>query len=137
MGKMIRVKLTNVDIAVQSYQNEIYFFDLKTAKPNAGEFKQFKRNLLEWAAAYLADNPEALINTCIAIPYNPYEPKPYARWTIRGMLDLDKELYVAEGFWDLLGGEGTYLKLLDCFEEVGIELRPEIDEYFLRFRHLV
>jgi type II restriction enzyme len=50
------------------------------------------------------------------------------------MLDLDNELKVAEEFWGFLGGEGSYLKLLDCFERVGIELRPEIDEYFSKFK---
>ncbi len=28
--------------------NELYLIDLKTAKPNIGEFKGFKRTLLEW-----------------------------------------------------------------------------------------
>jgi len=44
------------------------------------------------------------------------------------------ELKVAEEFWDFLGGEGAYNELLDCFERVGIELRPEIDEYFEKFK---
>ncbi len=52
---------------------------------------------------------------------------------MRGMLDLDNELKVAEEFWDFLGGEGTYQQLLDAFERVGIELRSEIDEYFAKF----
>ncbi|MDP3114851.1 MAG: TdeIII family type II restriction endonuclease, partial [Candidatus Cloacimonadaceae bacterium] len=46
-------------------------------------------------------------------PYNPYEPKPYARWTMKGMLDLEHELKVADDFWDFLGGEGAYQDLLD------------------------
>ena len=33
-------------------------------------------------------------------------------------------------FWDFLGGDGAYQDLLDCFERAGIELRPEIDQYF-------
>ena len=70
----------------------------------------------------------------IAIPYNPYEPEPYERWTLKGMLDLDNELKVAEEFWDFLGGDGAYSELLNCFERVGIELRPEIDEYFSKFK---
>jgi type II restriction enzyme len=69
----------------------------------------------------------------IAIPYNPYDPEPYNRWTIRGMLDLEKELKVANEFWDFIGGEGTYEDLLKCFERVGIELRGEIDEYFAKY----
>jgi type II restriction enzyme len=67
--------------------------------------------------------------------YNPYEPKPYSRWTMAGMLDLKQELKVAEEFWDFLGGEGTYMQLLDIFESVGIELGPEIDQYFNKFNN--
>lgn len=132
-GEMRTVKPTKVDIYLESYEGEIYLFDIKTAKPNKGGFKEFKRTLLEWSATILAERPEAKINTLIAIPYNPYEPKPYSRWTMAGMLDLEKELKVAAEFWDFLGGEGAYNDLLDCFERVGIEMRKEIDEYFARF----
>ena len=95
---------------------------------------KFKRTLLEWTAVVLAENPNANINTVIAIPYNPYEPKPYSRWTMAGMLDLENELKVAEEFWDFLGGEGAYSDLLNCFERVGIEMSNEIDDYFKRFQ---
>lgn len=50
------------------------------------------------------------------------------------MLDLDYELKVAEEFWNFLGGDGAYSELLLCFERVGIELRPEIENYFSKFR---
>lgn len=132
-GQIRKVKPTQVDLLLETDENELYLFDLKTAKPNAGDFKGFKRTLLEWVAAILASDPNAKVNTLIAIPYNPYEPEPYARWTIRGMLDLENELKVADEFWDFLGGEGAYHDLLDCFERVGIELRVEIDQYFARF----
>jgi type II restriction enzyme len=49
------------------------------------------------------------------------------------MLDLEHELKVAKVFWDFLGGQGVYIELLDCFEKAGIELRPEVDEYFGKF----
>jgi type II restriction enzyme len=130
IGKMKTVKPTKVDIWLQGTDNQLYFFDIKTAKPNKGGFREFKRTLLEWTACVLAENQKAKINTLIAIPYNPYEPKPYSRWTMAGMLDLEAELKVANEFWDFLGGEGTYLQLLEIFERVGIELRPEIDKYF-------
>lgn len=132
-GVMKKVKPTKVDIWLESETDELFLFDIKTAKPNKGGFKEFKRTLLEWVACVLAENPEAKINTLIAIPYNPYEPKPYSRWTMAGMLDLDKELKVAHEFWDFLGGQGAYQDLLGCFERVGVELRPEIDEYFKNF----
>lgn len=132
-GQMRDVKLTQIDLKLVSTKGSIYLIDIKTAKPNIGGFKEFKRSLLEWAAAALADEPDADIHTLVAIPYNPYEPKPYNRWTIRGMLDLEYELKVGREFWDFLGGEGAYEMLLNAFENVGIELRPVIDEYFARF----
>lgn len=133
-GKMKKVKPTRVDVQIESNSGELFLFDIKTAKPNAGGFKEFKRTLLEWVAAVLAENPKSKVNTIIAIPYNPYEPQPYNRWTMRGMLDLDNELKVAKEFWDFIGGEGAYDELLNIFERVGIELRSEIDEYFSRFK---
>jgi type II restriction enzyme len=132
-GGMKKVKLTKVDVKFVANDDTIYLFDIKTAKPNAGGFKEFKRTLLEWTAATLVINPNAKIHTLIAIPYNPYDPQPYNRWTMRGMLDLPNELKVAEEFWDFLGGQGTYLQMLNSFEKIGIELRPEIDDYFKKF----
>lgn len=132
-GELRKVKPTLVDIYLESHSGEIFLFDIKTAKPNRGGFKEFKRTLLEWTAVVLAENPEAKINSIIAIPYNPYDPNPYSRWTMAGMLDLEHELKVADEFWDFLGGKGTYNDLLDCFERVGIELRSEIDEYFIKY----
>lgn len=83
-GKMHKVKLTKVDIFLEKADGEKFLFDIKTAKPNKGGFKEFKRTLLEWIATIFAENPKAKVNTLIAIPYNPYDPKPYVRWTIAG-----------------------------------------------------
>ncbi|HOV12942.1 MAG TPA: TdeIII family type II restriction endonuclease [Spirochaetota bacterium] len=135
-GEMKTVKPTKVDIKLVGHDGTIFLFDIKTAKPNAGGFKEFKRTLLEWVATTLAENPRANIQTIIAIPYNPYEPHPYNRWTMRGMLDLDNELKVAEEFWDFISGSGAYDDLLNIFERIGLELRPEIDEYFARYNKL-
>jgi type II restriction enzyme len=133
-GRMNRLKTVKVDLFVKGRDGTIHLFDLKTAKPNISNFKDFKRTLLEWIAIYLSGNSTANVHSYIAIPYNPYEPRPYERWTLKGMLDLDNELKVAEEFWDFLGGKGTYPELLDCFERAGIKLRPEIDKHFLRFK---
>ena len=133
-NKINELKTVKADLFLENDAGEIFLFDLKTVKPNLGDFKDFKRMLLEWAGIMLTENPQTKINTLIAIPYNPYAPKPYERWTVKGMLDLEHELKVAEEFWNFLGGEGAYEDLLDCFEQVGIEMREEIDEYFSRFK---
>jgi len=132
-GTFRKIKPAKVDLLLKNNSGELFLFDIKTAKPNAGGFKEFKRTLLEWTATILAENPKAKVQTMIAIPYNPYDPKPYNRWTIRGMLDLKNELKVANEFWDFLGGKGSYEILLKCFEKIGIELRDEIDEYFAKY----
>lgn len=133
-GNINEIKTVKVDLFIQSEDGVVHLFDLKTAKPNISNFKDFKRTLLEWIAIYLFRFPKAKVNSYLAIPYNPYEPEPYQRWTLKGMLDLNNELMVAFEFWDFLGGEGCYEELLDCFERAGLDLRAEIDEYFSRFK---
>lgn len=112
-GKENNLKSVNVDLFLVSKNNEVFMFDLKTVKPNITDFTSYKRNLLQWLAIYFYQNPKAKIHTLISIPYNPYEPKPYARWTMKGMLDLKNELMIAGEFWDFLGGKNTYIDLLD------------------------
>lgn len=133
-GRKNTLKTVKVDLYLETSEGDIYLFDLKTAKPNITEFKSYKRTLLEWAAIILTKNPAAQVHSLIAIPYNPYEPKPYERWTIKGMLDDRQELLVGKEFWDFLGGENAYEDLLECFEQAGIVLREEIDSYFATFR---
>lgn len=133
-GELNKLTSVKVDLFLLSKQNEVFMFDLKTVKPNKGDFISYKRNMLEWLAVYFYKHPNAKTKTLISIPYNPYEPKPYARWTMKGMLDLDEEVKVAEEFWDFLAGAGTYENLLDCFEQAGIEMRIEIDNYFAKFK---
>ena len=105
-GKMSEVKATQVDLFLRNGDGAIYLFDIKTAKPNKGSFKEFKRQLLQWTAMTLANEPDVDVNASIAIPYNPYFPKGYERWTAVGMLDNDHQIKVADEFWDfLVGGE--------------------------------
>ncbi len=131
-GNPNEVKLTEIDIYLRS-ADAIYMFDIKTVKPNIGGFKEHKRTLLEWAASALYEEPDINIVTGIAIPYNPYAPKPYERWTMQGIFDLPKEILVAEDWWNFLAGDKVFDDLLDCFEKAGIQLRDEIDDYFKRF----
>ena len=133
-GKINEIRTVKVDLFLESNEGELFLFDLKTAKPNISNFKDFKRTLLEWTGIMLTQNPDAKINTFIAIPYNPYEPEPYERWTLNGMLDTDHELKVAEKFWNFLGGDGAYEGILLAFEKVGDEMRKEIDTYFSKFK---
>lgn len=125
MGKKIKKR---VDLFVEMQDDTEYYFEIKTAKPNIEGFTSIKKQMLDWIAMRGSENPKAKVKTIVAIPYNPYEPKPYERWTLQGLFDLKEEVLVGVEFWDLLGGKGTYEDLLKVFEGAGIELYDEIEK---------
>src|SRR5207249_3823670 len=69
-GNTNTLKTVKVDLYVENAEGQIYLFDLKTAKPNISNFKDFKRTLLEWAGIVLTQNPKIKVETLVAIPYN-------------------------------------------------------------------
>ena len=116
-GRKIKIR---ADLFLKKEGKE-YYIEIKTAKPNIDVFVKSKQKLLEWIALR-----KKKVNTILAIPYNPYHPEPYSRFTMQGYLDEEKELYVAEKFWELLGGKGTYEEVLKIFDEVGKEFKERI-----------
>ena len=131
-GNPVAKKLRKVDIFL-SKGNQVFMIDLKSVKPNISGFEKHKQDMLEWVAAILYKDLGAVVRTIIAMPYNPYYPEPYMRWTLGGMLETrnQSQLMVGEEFWNFLaGGEEIYQDLLTCFENVGLRMRDEIDDYF-------
>jgi len=127
-GKQGKKLKKRVDLFVEMKDKTEYYFELKSAKPNINEFTGIKKQILDWIAMRGSEKPDVEIKTIVAIPYNPYEPEPYERWTLQGLFDLDREVLVGKEFWDFLGGENTYEDLLDVFEKAGLELYDEIDK---------
>ena len=78
--------------------------------------------MLEWIA-----RKKKPVKTLVVFPYNPYHPKPYNRFTEQGVLEKGEEFLVGDEFWDFLGGKNTYNDLIQVFDEVGKELRKDID----------
>ena len=118
-GRKIKVR---ADLFLKKGNDE-HYIEIKTAKPNIDVFAKSKEKLLQLVALR-----KKKVNTLLAIPYNPYHPEPYSRFTLQGYLDEDEELYVADKFWELLGGKGTYKEVLDIFDEVGKELKDKIQK---------
>ncbi len=126
---------SRVDLFVKIDNVENYF-DITSAKPNMKEFAALKLKLLRWTALRLSQDKNAEVFTRLAIPYNPYHPQPYERWTLKGLYDLDRgEILVGEEFWNFVAGDDIYDELLDVFQEAGEELRGEIDRKFAEFRN--
>jgi len=111
------------------------YFDITSAKPNMKEFVALKLKLLRWTALRFSQNKSAKLFTRLAIPYNPYYPEPYERWTLKGLYDLESgEVLVGEEFWNFVASNNIYDELLDIFQKVGKELRIEIDKKFVELR---
>jgi hypothetical protein len=119
-----------VDLFVR-IDDEENFFDITSAKPNMKEFVALKLKLLRWTALRLSQDNKVKVFTRLAIPYNPYHPEPYERWTLNGLYDLEVgEVLVGKSFWNFVSNADIYEQLLDIFDIVGKELRPEIDRKF-------
>lgn len=119
-----------VDLFVKTKDEENYF-DITSAKPNMKEFVALKLKLLRWTGLRLSQGKNVKVLTRLAIPYNPYHPEPYERWTLRGLYDLEMgEILVGREFWNFVASDDIYEELLDVFQEVGEQLRSEIDKKF-------
>ncbi len=124
-----------VDIFIKIGDNENYF-DITTAKPNIKDFVALKLKLLRWTALRFSQNKNAKVFTRLAIPYNPYYPEPYERFTLKGLYDLDNgEILIGEEFWNFVAADNIYNDLLDIFQEVGEQLRSVIDKKFAEFKN--
>ncbi len=140
IGKAIKKGKANedpdsvVDLFVKIKDEENYF-DITSVKPNMKEFAALKLKLLRWTALRLSQKRNARVFTRLGVPYNPYYPEPYERWTLRGLYDLNKgEILVGEDFWNFVASDNVYDDLLDIFDKAGKALRNEIDEKFKEFR---
>ena len=125
---------SKVDFFVKVKDVENYF-DITSVKPNIKEFVSLKLKLLRWTALRLSVDKKVNIFTRLAIPYNPYFPELYERWTLRGLYDLDAgEILVGEEFWNFVAGVNIYEDLIKAFNEAGKKLRPKLDKKFSEFR---
>lgn len=55
--------------------------------------------------------------------YNPYgnHREDYRHSFSLQYLDMENQVLIAEEFWQIIGGKGTYDELLDIYREVGRE----------------
>lgn len=114
-----------VDLFIKKPSGEEIYFDITSPKPNIKEFVALKKKLLRWIALRLSVEKNVKVITALGLPYNPYHPKPYARWTKGNMYSLD-QLMVGKDFWNFVANEDVYDEFIEIFEEIGNELREKI-----------
>ena len=93
-----------------------YYVDIKTSGPNLSGFISMRKNNLKWIA-----RADKKIHPILALPYNPYAPKPYKK-VGSDRMELGKDLLVGKDFWDLAGGsDGCYEDIEESFRKIGYD----------------
>ncbi len=126
-GKPFEDPDKRVDVYIKKRDGTEAYFDITSPKPNIKEFVALKKKLLRWVGLRLSINKNAKVMVALGLPYNPYYPKPYSRWTKGNMYD-SCQLMVGEDFWNFVAGENIYDEFIEIFQEVGEDLREKIKE---------
>ena len=112
-----------VDVYFKRGKDE-YYIDIKTVGPNKAGFLDHKRLTLTWIA-----RANKKIHPIIALPYNPYHPKPYKK-VGSDVMQVGIDLVIGKDFWDLVGGSGCYEDLSKIFQEIGEWYWIELEKKF-------
>ena len=121
-------RIQTVDLYLERENGEEIYFEIKGPKPNKNEMRAAKRDLLEIYAMRAREGKKVKI--FLGMYYNPYAPKEYQRWTCIKFFDKGNDFLIGKDFWDFLGGAGAYEDLIKIYEEVGEEIRPELEKKF-------
>lgn len=128
-------ELTNISVIADLYvedkiKKEKLCFEIKSPLPNSDQTKVSKEKLLK---LYSLEN-SPIRGAYFALPFNPFgskekynHPYPFRWFDMRN----DEVIIMAESFWDLLGGEGTYEALVKIFETVGKKYKEKIKKEYL------
>ncbi len=117
-----------VDLSFRDKNENIYFIEIKSPKPNKDQTRQTKEKFLFLLSSY--SNSKIYY----ALPYNPYgENKSDYRWGFTKMFfDLDEEVLIGKEFWDFIGGANTYEEILKIFRKVGKRKGREITKRLIK-----
>ena len=109
------------DLYLEDKTGVRYFFEIKSPKPNKGQCLEIAERLLRIHAITQENRPK--VNAYFAMAYNPYgsQKEDYKHSFSLQYLDLKNEVLIANEFWNIIGGKGTFDELLGIYREVGNE----------------
>jgi len=122
------------DLYVENIKTkEKFCFEIKSPLPNSDQTKVSKEKILKLYS--LEGSP--IRRAYFALPFNPFgskvqynHPYPFRWFNMR----KDEVVIMAESFWDLLGGQGTYEALIEVFEKVGKKYKDKIRKEYLNIK---
>ena len=115
-------RTVTADLYIGDYRPGPLFVELKTPLPNLDIAAESKKKILYYL---LIMDRKGITGArgVMGFTYNPYGKREnYAHSITKRIMDMDYEVVMGEGLWDMLGGPGTYAELLDIIEEVRTEL---------------
>ncbi|NSW77607.1 MAG: TdeIII family type II restriction endonuclease [Chthonomonadetes bacterium] len=107
------------DLYVRKHSGEEMFFEIKSPKPNKDQCEKALKRLLQIHLLRGATCPA--VSAYFAMAYNPFgDGREEYRWSILSQYPpLMEAAVIADEFWSLIGGAGTYEELLQIYQEVG------------------
>lgn len=128
-GSEINVTVV-ADLYIENSDTYRASFEIKAPLPNSDQTKVSKEKMLKLYGMTETKIDEAYY----ALPYNPYGQRenyshwPPARWF---KMKEDEVVLIGDEFWDLLGGKGTFLSLIEAMNEIGPKYKKIIYEEYL------
>lgn len=132
---LIDTKIT-IDLYLKNKKQKEFFIEMKGPDPNKKEVRAAKEDLLNIVAMKKRAIKLQDFNNKVAILFGVYynnKDKEYDNWKVSPIFEKDKGLIVQEGFWDLLGGKGTYAELFLILKEIKAEITPLIEKTINKF----
>ena len=107
-----------------------YAFELKGPLPNSDQTKVSKEKILK----LLSMTPTVVDFAYYALVYNPYGEREAYAWSFPARwfdMKKDESVLIGDGFWDLIGGRGTYETFISEINDLGAGYRDRIYRDFL------
>lgn len=113
-----RVATIIADLHIIDFPNGPLFAEIKSPLPNLDICAESKKKLLYfWAIMNARGEPTN--NAFLAFPYNPYVRRESYAWSFTPkVMDMNRQVLIAEEFWDKIGGPSTYEELLQILAEI-------------------
>ncbi|MBI4803391.1 MAG: TdeIII family type II restriction endonuclease [Elusimicrobia bacterium] len=107
-----------------------YAFELKAPLPNSDQTKVGKEKILKLYSM----KPIQIDEAYYALPYNPYGKRQDYAWSFPARwfdMKNDSAVLIGDGFWEKIGGAGTYKAFITAVNEIGKEYKDRIYKEFL------
>jgi len=122
-----------IDLYLQDDNGKETFIEMKGPDPNKKEVRAAKKDLLRVVAIKKREYStvsdfKSGARVVFGITYNNKEPKRYNNWKVSPLFEDGRGMFVGEAFWDLLGGDGTWIDLLEIIPIINKTLYSEIDK---------